>query len=245
MPFRLSRLPPTPLARRCVRIMCNVTPIGHNTEMTLFDWTDADDPAPVNPATPVSPDPPLVAVEPVVVPAPQTPEAHRGLPEVEIRTSTRRRKTSEAKWMGDRIVVSLPAHLKGEAREKTIAWLVDRLVAKQPLRVAAGDDDLMARALVLCARYKMRVQPSAVRWATNQTARWGSCSFHSREIRISHRLSSVPGWVLDSVLVHELAHLVHPDHSPAFHQLADRFSRHKEAGYFLAGYGLGLGSERT
>ncbi|HEV3369608.1 MAG TPA: YgjP-like metallopeptidase domain-containing protein [Acidimicrobiales bacterium] len=215
--------------------------------MTLFNWTDADDPAaPVSPNPHVSPDPPLVAVQPVAaVPAPQTPEVQRGGPEVEIRTSTRRRKTSEAKWMGDRIVISLPAHLKGEAREKTIAWLVDRLVAKQPLRVAAGDDDLMARALVLCARYKMRVQPSAVRWATNQTARWGSCSFHSGEIRISHRLSSVPGWVLDSVLVHELAHLVHPDHSPAFHQLADRFPRHKEAGYFLAGYGLGLGSERA
>jgi hypothetical protein len=218
--------------------MFNVTPIGHNTEMTLFDWTDADDPAPRHP------DPPLAAVEPDVVHAPPAPEANRGRPEVEIRTSTRRRKTSEAKWMGDRIVVSLPAHLKGEAREKTIAWLVDRLVAKQPLRVAAGDDELMARALVLCARYRMSVQPSAVRWATNQTARWGSCSFHSGEIRISHRLSSVPGWVLDSVLVHELAHLVHPDHSPAFHQLADRFPRHKEAGYFLAGYGLGLGSER-
>lgn len=227
-------------------MILSVTRMGHNTEMTLFNWTDADDPAaPVSPNPPVNPDPPLVAVEPVAVPAPQTPEAHRGRPEVEIRTSTRRRKTSEAKWMGDRIVISLPAHLKGEAREKTIAWLVDRLVAKQPLRVAAGDDDLMARALVLCARYKMRVQPSAVRWATNQTARWGSCSFHSGEIRISHRLSSVPGWVLDSVLVHELAHLVHPDHSPAFHQLADRFPRHKEAGYFLAGYGLGLGSERA
>jgi hypothetical protein len=224
--------------------MFNVTSISHNTEMTLFNWEDfnwseSEDPAPRHP------DPPLAAVEPDVVHAPPAPEANRGRPEVEIRTSTRRRKTSEAKWMGDRIVVSLPAHLKGEAREKTIAWLVDRLVAKQPLRVAAGDDELMARALVLCARYRMGVQPSAVRWATNQTARWGSCSFHSGEIRISHRLCSVPGWVLDSVLVHELAHLVHPNHSPAFHQLANRFPRHEEAGYFLAGYGLGLGSDRA
>lgn len=142
--------------------------------------------------------------------------------------------------MGGRIVVSLPAHLKGDAREKTIAWLVDRLVAKHPLRAAMGDDELMDRAQDLSDRYRMGVRPTSVRWVTNQTARWGSCSFHSGEIRISHRLRAVPKWVLDAVLVHELAHLAHPDHSPAFHALADRFPRHKEAGVFLAGYGLGL-----
>jgi predicted metal-dependent hydrolase len=75
---------------------------------------------------------------------------------------------------------------------------------------------------------------------TNQTARWGSCSYYSGEIRISHRLRPVPAWVLDSVLVHELAHLTYPDHSPAFHRLAGSFPRHEEAGTFLAGYGLGL-----
>jgi hypothetical protein len=50
----------------------------------------------------------------------------------------------------------------------------------------------------------------------------------------------VPEWVLDSVLVHEVAHLTHPDHSSAFHKLAGAYPRHKEAGVFLAGYGLGL-----
>jgi hypothetical protein len=164
-------------------------------------------------------------------------------PEVEIRVSTRRRKTSEAKWVGGRIVVSLPAHLKGEARQKTIDWLVERLIAKRRPRSALGDETLMARAIELADRYLAGVRPRSVRWVTNQTSRWGSCSYHSGEIRLSHRLQSVPEWVLDSVLVHELAHLTHPNHSPAFHALANRFPRHDEAGIFLAGYGLGLALE--
>jgi hypothetical protein len=55
----------------------------------------------------------------------------------------------------------------------------------------------------------------------------------------------VPEWVLDAVLVHELAHLVHPNHSPAFHQLANNYRRHHEAGLFLAGYGLGLAEPKS
>ncbi len=163
-----------------------------------------------------------------------------GWPDVEVRISARRRKTSEARWVGGRIIVSLPAHLSREAREKTIAWLVDRLVAKHPLRTVVGDAELMTRAVALSERYRIGARPSSVRWVTNQSARWGSCSFHSAEIRLSHRLRSVPEWVLDAVLVHELAHLVHPNHSPAFHQLANGYRRHREAGIFLAGYGLGL-----
>jgi hypothetical protein len=181
------------------------------------------------------------AAVPAPAPAPATPP---GWPEVEVRVSARRRKTSEARWVGGRIVVSLPAHLSGEARQKTIAWLVDRLVAKHPLRRAIGDTELMAKCEALSDRYRIGARPTSVRWVTNQMSRWGSCSYHSGEIRISHRLRSVPEWVLDAVLVHELAHLVHPNHSPAFHQLANGYPRHKDAGIFLAGYGLGLAESK-
>ena len=142
-------------------------------------------------------------------------------------------------------MVSLPAHLDVASRQTTVDWLVERLLTKHRLASVLSDDDLLARAVALSERYLVGARPSSVRWVTNQRARWGSCSYYSGEIRLSHRLRVVPDWVLDSVLVHELAHLTYPDHSADFHRLADAFPRHEEAGVFLAGYGLGLSTPRT
>jgi len=205
--------------------------------MTLFDLSDPFGAEP-------SPETPPHAAPVLITPAPgpdePAPSAVERLPEVEVRISQRRKKTSEAKWVGGRIVVSLPAHLDGESRQKTIDWLVERLLTRHQLQSGLTDDDLLARAIELSDRYLVGARPVSVRWVTNQTARWGSCSYYSGHIRISHRLRAVPEWVLDSVLVHEVAHLTHPDHSRAFHKLAGAYPRHNEAGVFLAGYGLGL-----
>jgi hypothetical protein len=217
-----------------------VTRLGKNDDVSPFDAFEAtlfDENPGESAHDPGPPEGPLHEDAPAEVVATANPP---GWPEIEVRLSARRRKTSEARWVGGRIVVSLPAHLSEEAREKTIAWLVDRLVAKHPLRSAVGDGQLMTRAVALSDRYRIGARPTSVRWVTNQAARWGSCSYHSGEIRLSHRLRAVPEWVLDAVLVHELAHLVHPNHSPAFHELANGYARHHEAGLFLAGYGLGL-----
>ena len=202
--------------------------------MTLFDVSDLG--GPEFPGAPSE----AASTEVVAPPEEDTKAAGEAAPEVEVRISARRRKTSEAKWVGGRIVVSLPAHLPVEDRQPTIDWLVDRLLTRHRLQAGLSDEDLLARAITLSDRYLVGVRPTSVRWVTNQTARWGSCSWYSGEIRVSHRLRAVPDWVLDSVLVHELAHLTHPDHSPAFHRLAAGYPRHGEAGVFLAGYGLGL-----
>ena len=185
---------------------------------------------------------PKTAIEPSPAP-PSHPVNEAGIqspPEVEVRISNRRKKTSEAKWVGGRIVVSLPAHLDVESRQKTIDWLVERLLTRHRLQSGLDDAGLLARAIELSDRYLVGARPATVRWVTNQTARWGSCSYYSGHIRVSHRLRVVPEWVLDSVLVHEVAHLTYPDHSRAFHKLAGAYPRHQEAGVFLAGYGLGL-----
>ncbi len=164
-----------------------------------------------------------------------------GRPEVVVRTSSRRRKTATAFWEGPRIVVVVPTHLRGRERTEMVDWLVGRVLAKRP-RAGASDDALAERAAALADRYVDGVRPASIRWVTNQGKRWGSCTAQTREIRISHRLRAVPEWVLDATIVHELAHLLHADHSAGFHRIADRYPRQKDAAVFLEGYSLGLGA---
>jgi hypothetical protein len=160
-------------------------------------------------------------------------------PEVVVRTSTRRRKTATAYWEAGRIVVVVPAHVRRADRPELVEWLVSRILAKRS-RAGRSDEDLARRANQLADRYVGGNRPTSIRWVTNQDKRWGSCSATTGEIRLSHRLRPVPEWVLDATIVHELAHLLHPDHSPAFHEVANRYPRQREAAAYLEGYALGL-----
>jgi predicted metal-dependent hydrolase len=101
------------------------------------------------------------------------------------------------------------------------------------------------RSTSLADRHLGGVRAASVRWVSNQQRRWGSCTSRTREIRISDRLRVVPGWVLDAVLIHELAHLIEPTHSARFRKLANRYPRTAEADLYLAGFTLGLESAGT
>jgi len=161
-------------------------------------------------------------------------------PEVEIRSSARRKKTGAAHWSGSRIVVQIPARLRGRERETFVDDLVERLLTQRPQN-AAGDGSLEERASVLADLYNDGVMANSVRWVNNQHVRWASCSPATRDIRVSSRLRQCPEWVIDAVLVHELAHLQEADHSPQFYAIAHRHPRQHECELFLEGYALGLG----
>ncbi len=161
-------------------------------------------------------------------------------PEVEVRASSRRKKTGTAHWSGSRIVVQIPGRIKGRERTVFVDDLVERLLTQRPQN-SAGDTSLEERARVLAGLYNDGVEPNSVRWVKNQQARWASCSPASREIRVSSRLRQCPAWVIDAVLVHELAHLQEADHSAKFNAIADRHPRQADSALFLEGYALGLG----
>lgn len=114
--------------------------------------------------------------------------------------------------------------------------MLDRLADKE-LRRRPSDEGLEARAQELSEKYLGgRARPSSVRWSSRQGRRWGSCSLPEQSIRISTRVRGMPGWVLDYVLLHELAHTLHSGHGPDFWALLDAYPRTERARGFLEGH---------
>jgi len=158
---------------------------------------------------------------------------------VEVRRSTRRRRTVSAYRDGDRTVVLIPARFSKAEERRWVAEMLDRLAARE-LRRSRGprrsDAALLARARQLSASvFGGRAQPTGVRWVSNMTTRWGSCTPSDGSIRISDRLREMPTWVLDYVLVHELAHLLVPGHGADFWLLVRRYRRAERARGYLEG----------
>jgi hypothetical protein len=156
-------------------------------------------------------------------------------PALEIQRSTRRRRSASAYAREGVVVVQLPAGMPRADEERMIARLVARVVGRTRATGAGGDEALTARAAALADRYVDGVRPTSVAWSSRMRRRWGSCTVDDRTIRVSDRLAAVPDHVLDYVLVHELCHLVHPDHSPAFHALLARYPHVERARAFLDG----------
>ena len=156
--------------------------------------------------------------------------------DVEVRRSKRRRRTVSAYRDGDRIVVLIPASMSRRQEADWVETMVARLERSEARR-RPSDDDLLRRAARLSDDYLGGLAvPESVRWVDNQHARWGSCTPADRSIRLSARLQSMPTWVIDYVLVHELAHLIEPGHDAKFWAWVDRYPRAERAKGYLAGW---------
>lgn len=84
----------------------------------------------------------------------------------------------------------------------------------------AAKADLPARIERMSQQTGLRYEKVAVRAARTK---WGSCSCRNH-ISLSLFLMTLPEHLRDFVIIHELCHTVHHDHSPRFHALVDRFT---------------------
>lgn len=98
----------------------------------------------------------------------------------------------------------------GGPRDSLVSRLQKALEA-EALSLFASDRDDYCR--------KAALAPAPVR-ISRAKRRWGSCS-SQHHLRINWRLVQAPDFVRRSVVAHEVAHLVHFDHSASFHALLE------------------------
>ncbi len=140
---------------------------------------------------------------------------------------------------GDVFVVSAPQWMSQREVEQHARDLISRLRKRES--AAPSDVELLTRALWLRMEFLPEApEPSSVVWAT-QERRWGSCSSMDRSIRISSQLRRAPQYVIDAIMVHELAHLLRSDHGREFKHLIARFPDNARADAFLAGVSFAKG----
>jgi predicted metal-dependent hydrolase len=161
--------------------------------------------------------------------------------EVEVRRSRRRRRTVSAYRDGGRTVVLIPARFTRSEEAEWVAAMVKRLEA-QDRRRRPSDATLARRARELSDRYLgAQARPTSVAWVSNQNSRWGSCTPLDGTIRISSRVQGMPSWVIDYVLLHELAHLIEPRHGADFWALLASYPRTERARGYLEGVSAASG----
>jgi predicted metal-dependent hydrolase len=147
---------------------------------------------------------------------------------VEIVRSPRRRKTVQAREVNGILRVSIPATMTKADEDRWVAEMVRRMER----RSFSAAIDLSVRARELAKRHDLS-RPGSIRWSDNQEWRWGSCTPATGAIRISSRLAREPGWVVDYVIVHELAHLDVARHDRQFWAIVNRYPLAERARGFL------------
>jgi predicted metal-dependent hydrolase len=159
---------------------------------------------------------------------------------IEVVRSPRRRRTITAERKNGRVVVRLPAGMTRAEEQSWVDRMVTRLTERERAERLNRGRDLHRRADMLNRRYfGGRLEWKSLRYVSNQRERFGSCTPDDGTIRLSSRVAEMPWWVREYVLMHELAHLEIPAHSPRFKRLVDQYPRAERARGFLIAKGMG------
>jgi predicted metal-dependent hydrolase len=166
---------------------------------------------------------------------------------VEVRRSARRTRTVAAFWENGTAVVAIPARFTAAQEREWVQRMLAKLHKQGERRAASGrkrpvsDTALAAHAAHLSGRYLGgRAVPASVRWVSNQNSRWGSATPAEGTIRLSDKLRPMPQWVIDYVLLHELAHLLVAGHNAAFWKLLEAYPETERAKAYLEGVSFAM-----
>lgn len=123
------------------------------------------------------------------------------------------RSRSWVKLQADSIAVYIPVGLRGAKRQDTIRSALENWYIKQARQTITDQTDHYA-AIMGLSYNRISIKDTS--------SRWGSCS-SAGNLNFSWRLILAPPNILDYVVIHELAHLVHQNHQPPFWNLVAKY----------------------
>ena len=154
---------------------------------------------------------------------------------VKIIRSTKRRKTIQAKMVNGKLWIYLPANITKTKEQRWIEQMKKRFDKRKRRQKLNSDERLQKRTQEINKQYFNGILDFEIKYVTNQTSKFGSCTPRTKMIRVSDRIATMPQWVQDYVIIHELAHLVHPNHSKKFWEKVYQFRYTERAkGYLIA-----------
>ncbi|MCL5802498.1 MAG: M48 family metallopeptidase [Candidatus Thermoplasmatota archaeon] len=159
--------------------------------------------------------------------------------EIVVYRSRRRRKTIQGFVKDGVIIIHLPMGLDPSEEKKHIDLIAKKLEKKNS--VSQNKNQILLSELFAKFNDEFflgRLSVNSIQFVDNQNVISGSCTPANKTIRISERMLDFPQWVLNYVVIHEMAHLVHPDHSRDFWDIVNRYRYTERARGFLMAKGM-------
>ena len=156
--------------------------------------------------------------------------------EVKIIRSKRRLRTVSARMTKDILLVQAPERLAAEQLEKIVGQFKLKFERKFLKTELDKSRDLVDRANRINAKYfANKLKLDQIEYVTGQNSKFGCCNWRTARISISHKIGLMPAWVRDYVVLHEMAHLVEPNHGKVFWEIVSRYRLAERArGYLMA-----------
>jgi predicted metal-dependent hydrolase len=164
--------------------------------------------------------------------------------EVKVVRSPRRRRTVSARIVKDILLVHAPMTISDRKLEEIVINFKAKFERKrlnQELNRSKNLEEISAR---LNQKYfDNNLKINSIEYVTNQNCKFGCCNYRDARIRISDKVSVMPQWVKEYVVLHEMAHLIEPNHGKSFWDIVGRYRLAERAKGYLIAVGWGMEGE--
>jgi len=155
---------------------------------------------------------------------------------VVVKKSVKRKKTIAGRLKNGTLTVLAPQDISDKQLQKVIENFKIRFEKRHKKQVLNRGNELPKRAEMLNKKYfNGELYFNKISYSVDQKKKLGVCYSDTKTILINACLKDMPQWVEDYVIVHELAHLKHPNHSKDFWKAVRKYPKTERAiGYLLA-----------